>query len=383
MEMDCMKKTDTTLIRIFFFSCLFTLYSFSLSIAQNLLNRPESVVYDSLYNRYLVSNWTNGRIVQIDSNGVHSYFTTGHGSINGVTIADGIVFACCSTKVKGFDLTTSTVVMDLTIPGAININDVTSDNAGNIYLTDFNARKIYKVHIQSQAYSTFVSGLTLQPNGILFDEPNNRLLLCSFGYNIPILAISLVDSSVSIVANTTLAQCDGFAKDDFSNYYISSWHTSSIHKFDSVFSNPPEIFYTNSGDPVDISYNSIDDILAVPLMNANAVVLLPVVPASVDEKDDTLPQDFKLNQNYPNPFNPITMIRYSIPEESLVKLEIFNTLGERVNLLENGLKSSGAYESVWNAESFPSGIYFYRLQAVPIGRQTGDFIQTKKMILLK
>jgi len=108
----------------------------------------------------------------------------------------------------------------------------------------------------------------------------------------------------------------------------------------------------------------------------------PVSPSDVGEIKEYITA-FELNQNYPNPFNPITMIRYSIPEESLVKLEIINALGERVNLLENGLKSSGAYESVWNAESFPSGIYFYRLQAVPIGSQAGDFIQTKKMILLK
>jgi sugar lactone lactonase YvrE len=246
-----------------FFFLIIILLPFQ-STAQNLLNRPESVVYDSLYNRYLVSNWTNGSIVQIDSNGVQSYFVTGHGSINGIHIAENIVFAGCSTRVKGFDLATKNMVMNLPIPGAINYNDITSDNSGNIYITDFNAREIIKVNIESHVYSTFVTGLSLQPNGILFDEPNNRLLLCSFGYNIPILAIGLEDSSVSVVANTTLGQCDGFAKDDFGNYYISSWLTSSIYKFDSVFSNPPEVFYTNSGDPVDISYNSIDDILAVP-----------------------------------------------------------------------------------------------------------------------
>ena len=100
---------------------------------------------------------------------------------------------------------------------------------------------------------------------------------------------------------------------------------------------------------------------------------------------------FELNQNYPNPFNPVTMIRYSIPEESFVKLEIINALGERINLLEDGIRSSGTYESVWNAEAIPSGIYFYRLQAVPISKEAGDpstgsgqsFVETKKMILLR
>ena len=78
-------------------------------------------------------------------------------------------------------------------------------------------------------------------------------------------------------------------------------------------------------------------------------------------------------------------------QESFVKLEIINAIGERINLLEDGIKSSGIYESVWNAQALPSGIYFYRLQAVPIVKQTVDpstgsgqsFVETKKMILLK
>jgi len=361
---DNMKKTATILCGLrYCISIIIILFPFQLS-PQNLLNRPESIVYDSLYNRYLVSNWTNGAIVQIDSNGVQSYFVTGHGSINGIYIAENIVFAGCSTRVKGFDLTTKEIVMDLAIPGAINYNDITADNSGNIYITDFNAKEIIKVNIQSHAYSTFVTGLTRNPNGILIDELNNRLLLCSFGYNIPILAISFEDSTVSVVANTTLAQCDGFAKDDFGYYYISSWHTSSIHKFDSFFSNPAEIIYTNPGDPVDISYNSIDDILAVPLMNANAVVFLPVAPVSVDKEEGGLLQEFELNQNFPNPFNPVTTIRCQLAETVNVKIILYNLLGQKIKTLVNEELNAGYHEIIWNSTNeygskVASGTYIY------------------------
>jgi len=371
-----MKKTATVLCDLrYCILIIIILFPFKIT-SQNLLNRPESIVYDSLYNRYLVSNWTNGSIVQIDSNGVQSYFVTGHGSINGIYIAENIVFAGCSTKVKGFDLATKEIVMDLAIPGAINYNDITADNSGNIYITDFNAKKIIKVNIESHTYSTFVTGLSLNPNGILFDEPNNRLLLCSFGSNIPILGISLEDSTVTIVANTALRNCDGFAKDDFGYYYISSWHTSSIHKFDSVFSNPSEIIYTHSGDPVDISYNSIDDILAVPLMNANAVVFLNVAPVSVDKEETSLIQEFELNQNYPNPFNPSTKIIFSVPQISNVVLKVYDILGNKIATLVDAEKLAGNYEIEFDGKNLTSGIYFYKLIA-------GSFVQTKKMILLK
>ncbi len=85
---------------------------------------------------------------------------------------------------------------------------------------------------------------------------------------------------------------------------------------------------------------------------------------------------FELSQNYPNPFNPSTKIKYSIPQSADVTLKIFNTLGEEIETLVSEEKPVGTYELNWNAANLPSGVYFYRLQA-------GDFVQTRKMILLK
>jgi hypothetical protein len=88
------------------------------------------------------------------------------------------------------------------------------------------------------------------------------------------------------------------------------------------------------------------------------------------------PIKFWLYQNFPNPFNPSTAIKYSIPELSKVKLVLYNLLGEAVTTLVNEEKPAGNYEVEFNAENIPSGVYFYQLIA-------GDFVQTKKMILLK
>ncbi len=362
------------------FIIIFNVYS-PVSHAQNLLNYPESAVYDSLYNRYLVSNWADGSIVQIDSNGIHDHFTTGHGSINGITISGNAVFAGCSTHVKGFGLDSSLLVMNLAIPGAINLNDVAADNSGNLYITDFDTKKIIKVNIQNQTYSTFVNYLSRSPNGILFDESNNRLLLCSFGYNIPILAISLIDSTVSIVANTSLAQCDGFTKDDYGNYYISSWATNSIHKFDSTFSNPPELFYTNSQASVDISYNSVDDLVIAPIMYLNTLVYLPVNPNSVNEREVSILQDFKLFQNFPNPFNPITTIKYNLDKPTNVVLKIFDVLGKKIRTLVNENQVHGLKSIEWDGMDdsgfiVSNGIYVYQIQA-------DNQIHSKKMLFLK
>ncbi|QQS35979.1 MAG: VCBS repeat-containing protein [Ignavibacteriales bacterium] len=98
------------------------------------------------------------------------------------------------------------------------------------------------------------------------------------------------------------------------------------------------------------------------------------MPTGLDETD--APVDYSLDQNYPNPFNPSTVIKFSIPSDQEVTLKIYNALGQEVITLLNENKKSGSYEIVFNAYDLSSGVYFYRIQAK-------DFVQTRKMLLIK
>jgi len=90
-----------------------------------------------------------------------------------------------------------------------------------------------------------------------------------------------------------------------------------------------------------------------------------------------VPDQFELSQNYPNPFNPSTRINFSIPVDANVSLKIYDILGREVSTLaDNEFKSAGQHTVNFDASNLPSGIYFYRLQA-------GDFVQVRKMMLLK
>jgi len=89
-----------------------------------------------------------------------------------------------------------------------------------------------------------------------------------------------------------------------------------------------------------------------------------------------VPKDFGLSQNYPNPFNPTTKIKFEVPKNTNVKIEVFNNLGQVVKVLHDGFTNAGYYETDFNASSLNSGIYYYRMTA-------GQYVQTKKMVLVK
>ena len=94
-----------------------------------------------------------------------------------------------------------------------------------------------------------------------------------------------------------------------------------------------------------------------------------------------MPTEFALHQNYPNPFNPITTLRYELPENGLVNIIIYDMLGREVKTLINHTQDTGYRSVIWDATNdygkpVSAGIYLYQIQA-------GEYISTKKMVLLK
>lgn len=97
---------------------------------------------------------------------------------------------------------------------------------------------------------------------------------------------------------------------------------------------------------------------------------------AVAENGSEVPGDYALAQNYPNPFNPSTNIEYSVPVAGKVKLAIYNSIGQVVATLVDGKVAAGVHTATWDAQSVPTGVYFYKLEAA-------GFSQAKKMILAK
>jgi len=89
-----------------------------------------------------------------------------------------------------------------------------------------------------------------------------------------------------------------------------------------------------------------------------------------------IPDKYILYQNYPNPFNPVTKIKFALPKPEIVKIEIYNIIGQKIETLINIPMPAGYYEVEFNGQNLSSGIYLYRIEA-------GEWIDVKKMLLVK
>jgi len=128
---------------------------------------------------------------------------------------------------------------------------------------------------------------------------------------------------------------------------------SSVLHFDNL--------YVNEGTPMASAEDGMVKVLSIGV---------------IEQLNNSNPKFFSLEQNFPNPFNPSTIIEYSLPKTGDVSLIIYNLLGEEVAGLVNEVQQAGFHLVTWNATKMSSGIYFYRLQS-------DDFVQTRKMLLLK
>ena len=148
----------------------------------------------------------------------------------------------------------------------------------------------------------------------------------------------------------------------------------SINRYTDIDNNPEPTW------PRDIIGVGIQNTFSTP--PNDGYKLLPrfysdfLLPSDVVLEENSAPVDFALQQNFPNPFNPSTKIKYSVPHSSNVVIKVFDILGNEIETLVSEQKAIGTFEITWYAEQLPSGIYFFRLKA-------GDFIETKKMVLLK
>ncbi len=196
-------------------------------------------------------------------------------------------------------------------------------------------------------------------------------------------------------------EATGMILDNAGNVYVTGYSVGvgSYEDYATVKYNSSGVqqwcaIYNGSGNHNDEAYSITIDIsgnvyvtgVSYPNGAANldfTTIKYSQLITQTSNSSDNLFQIFNLSQNYPNPFNPLTIINYQLPASrqggtinNAVSLKVYDALGKEVAILVNEKQNAGSYSVEFNGEGLPSGIYFYKLEA-------GDFVETKRMVLLK
>jgi hypothetical protein len=347
--------------------------------AQSYYNNPESVVYDAANDRYLVSNKGDGKIIAVDKEENQTLFNTDQKSIRGLHILGDKVFAGCDTGVVAFNLADGTRAFVIDIPEKVLLNDVTSDSDGNLYISDSSGDQIFKVNPTDKTYTILATGI-LGTNGLWYDSIEDRLFTTTAGITPSISAVDLSDGTVTQIVVTPHMALDGLTEDNEGNIYYSSWQFGAVYRYDRAFSQDPVLVSSGHTGPADIGYNLVDNVLAIPEFLDNEVIFLDMGSTSVGSSK-MVPKGYILGQNFPNPFNPLTTIQYSLSKSRLIKLDVFNSIGQHIRTLTNSYHAAGNYQIIWDGKNdsgknMSSGIYLY-------GIMNGESNQMVKMHLLR
>jgi photosystem II stability/assembly factor-like uncharacterized protein len=205
---------------------------------------------------------------------------------------------------------------------------------------------------------------TARPNGGVFISTDN-------GDNWTLTGYSTDDQSESVVTALTV--------DHENDIFVGTFGYGIFHSND----NGESWSEINSGLPygpiydypviTSFIFNAEDHILACTF---NGLYRSEQPILSIKDSQNNQPITFSLNQNYPNPFNPSTKIKFALPKPQEVKIEVYNTIGQKIDILLNKQMKAGYHEVEFNAQNLSSGIYFYRIEA-------GEYHDVKKMIVIK
>jgi len=272
------------------------------SSAQNLLNGPESIAFDPDHDRYLVSNWRNGAIVQIalDQTTQTPYHQFSY-QVLGNCIADGVFYTSRSASpggVAAFDLSADTLLWNITISGSFQVDGMTADTSGFLYVVHMNPDRLYRINLSDLSYSTFAStGLPGTAQAVAFDEVNNRLIVVGYAVNSPIVAVSLPSGTLSDLVPFSPGGFDGVTIDNNGTIYASVYNAGIVYSWSADGTNFRLVSAGHQGGPAGLDYNRRDEILAVPCVNANRIDFL----AMGDDDGDNFPY---FSDNCPETYNP-------------------------------------------------------------------------------
>jgi len=330
------------ILTLFIFSVL------SISVNAQAYNGPESIEYDAANDRWLVANSGNGEIIARANDGTQTVFVSGMSTgPYGIEIVGNTVYACDGGRIKGYDLTTGTQVANVNLGGTF-LNGITHIGT-DLFITDFSAKEIYRLNTLNNAFNIYITGLVKSPNGIIYDDINDRLVMVNWGTNAPIIGINLADSTYATLTTTTLGNCDGIAMNCSGQFYVSSWSPERISRFENDFvATPVNMNIVGLDNPADIFYNQVEDTLGIP--NSFASTSTVTFVQYNDCNSLSVAEESNISfQIFPNPANEMIFIQSNTTNANII---ITDQVGKMI-LSEKMISNNISFD----ISNLPSGIY--------------------------
>ncbi len=340
---------------------LLTTSLFSATAFSQAYSSPESVEFDYANNRWFISNNGNGQILERESaTGLRTVFASGIPSgPHGLEIVNDTLYACDGAFLKGYDINNGTLVLNINF-GATFLNGITHDTSGNIYATDYNTtqRKIYRYTVATRQFNVFVTSTVSQPNGIIFDPALNRLIFVNWGNSAPIKAVNLSDSTVSTIVTSSLNNCDGIARDGAGNYFISSYSSNTVTRFNSSFGSPTTVISSGLSSPADLFYNTVTDTLGVPNSGTgnNTKYYYFGSPTSITEIENETTLTV-----FPNPIQKSATIIFDLEESEQVNISMYDAKGAFIQLVSDSKLAKGKNQFEIERGTLSAGNYVLKV----------------------
>jgi len=349
--------SDTDLVAIGYNSNQLSWFQNKL-VRKNLYEKPECVVYDETFDRYIVANIGNGSLVETDTANDASYWIHGYGSFYGMCIADGILYTSDGDTIFGFHLATGNKVFSLNIPPINNLDGMTTDGNGFLYVIDTGGR-MFKVDLEAGTYTLLTpSGLPVSPQDCVYDPFNHRIVVAAYQASAPIVAIDPESGEVTTLTTNSVGRYDGITIDQYGNFYFST-HAGGgrIHKYPNDFSDYYAVAY-GMGEPTGLNYNQDDNILAVPSFNLDTVFFIPINQTGVPDPGKGMNGSFEV---YPNPCTEKVHIRWHSPGTGIHEIRLADLSGKVIRECPVAASQGTATVATFNTGGLPSGIYLLQL----------------------
>lgn len=247
------------------------------------LELPESATFDTKTNSYYITSLKNNAIFKQDKNGNKSLFTEidSHHTL-GITSSNNTIYVVADDQIKGINIATKKEVFSITINDAQQLNDITNDKSGNLYVSDKVANVIYKINIETKKYSQLVkTNEVISPNGVYFDSASKSLFVCTSVEKGEIFEVNTSTGEAKLLYRTNYGNFDGIAVDNHHNIYVTSWDkewkTGKLLKFITKSTRKQPIILVDSAKGMaDLNYNAKEDKIIVANTLDNSISTIKV-----------------------------------------------------------------------------------------------------------